>query len=101
MLESKVVARGVPFHCTADEITKFCPVRVNVNAAPPALAELGLRATMAGTGFEGGGGWMPSELPDPPPQPARNCKKATHADFPVANGFRALPVSELRRTRIR
>jgi hypothetical protein len=54
-----------------DDERKFCPVIVSVNAAPPAVAEFGLRETMAGTGLEGGGG-LPPELPDPPPQPDKS-----------------------------
>lgn len=52
---------------------------VTVNAPPPAFAEFGLREMIAGTGFDGGGGGGgPPELPEPPPQPADNCRKARH-----------------------
>jgi hypothetical protein len=42
------------------------PLIVNVNAAPPAFAEFGLRETIEGTGFSVGGGGPSPELPDPP-----------------------------------
>lgn len=42
VLETKVVVRGLPFHCTTDAGTKLPPVTVMVNAAPPAIAELGV-----------------------------------------------------------
>ena len=48
------------------------PLTVNVNAAPPAVAESGLRETIAGTGFWGGG--PTPELPDPPPQPVKKTR---------------------------
>lgn len=56
-----------PFHWTLDEEIKLFPLIVNVNAAPPAVVESGLRETTAGTGFSGGG--PTPELPDPPPHP--------------------------------
>ena len=62
----------------ADE-TKFCPIRVNVKAAPPAEAELGLSETMAGTGFDCV--VWPPVLPEfalpPPPQAVANSSKAS------------------------
>src|SRR5207253_2979984 len=43
-----------PFHRTTDEpATKFVPFTVNVNAAPPAVADVGLRLVVVGTGFAG------------------------------------------------
>jgi hypothetical protein len=57
---------------------KLSPVIVKVNAAPPSFSEFGLRETMAGTGFVGGGGELTAELPDPP-QPDENCNETRHA----------------------
>ena len=37
----KVVVRAVPFHCTTDVLMKFVPVKVNMKAGPPAVAEVG------------------------------------------------------------
>jgi hypothetical protein len=50
VLETKVVVRVLPFHWTLEEETKLDPVTVNVNAAPPAAAELGLRVPLASDG---------------------------------------------------
>jgi hypothetical protein len=51
VLETKVVARAVPFHWTAEDETKPVPVTVNVNAALPANAELGFRDMAVGIGL--------------------------------------------------
>jgi len=55
VLETKVVGRGlvpdpVPegFHWTVEEGKKSVPVTVSVNAGPPAIAELGSSAVIAG-----------------------------------------------------
>ena len=48
---------------------KFAPVTVNVNAAPPAVAETGLNDTMLGVGLGGGGGEFDPPLPAPEPPP--------------------------------
>jgi hypothetical protein len=58
VLETNVVVRAVPFHCTIEEDMKLAPVTVSVNAAPPTTAELGLREPFAsdGLGLGGGGG---------------------------------------------
>ncbi len=40
--ETNVVASAVAFHFTVEVETKFVPVTVNVNCAPPAVAQLGL-----------------------------------------------------------
>jgi len=48
VFEVNVLARKLPFHCTVDDDKKFVPVIVNVNAAPPALAEPGLKEAIAG-----------------------------------------------------
>ncbi len=47
---TNVVVSAEPFHCTAAPETKFVPLTVNVNAGPPAVAEVGLRLEMAGVG---------------------------------------------------
>jgi len=44
-----VVNEAVP-HITVAPVTKFVPVTLSVNAAPPAVAELGLSAVMVGAG---------------------------------------------------
>jgi hypothetical protein len=73
----------LPFHWTLDEDMKLFPVIVNVNAAPPAFAEFGLRETISGTGFCGGGGGPPPELPDPlPPQPANETTTSKKTSVP-------------------
>jgi len=60
---------------------KFAPVTTNVNAAPPALAEAGLKDTTLGVGFEGGGGggFDPPSPPLPPPQEASNVRRTIQA----------------------
>jgi hypothetical protein len=45
---TKVVESGAPFHLTTDPAEKAVPFTVNVNAAPPAAADDGLRETMPG-----------------------------------------------------
>ena len=49
VLLTYVVVSPVPFHRTVDPETKFVPVTVRVNAAPPAVAEVGERVVMVGT----------------------------------------------------
>ena len=59
VLEMKVVVRGLPFHCTVEEATKFVPVTVSVNAVPPAMAEPGFNNVIVGAfaaGVAGGAG---------------------------------------------
>jgi hypothetical protein len=51
VLLTKVVVRLDPFHCTVELETKFVPLTVSVNAAPPALAIAGLRLDIDGTGL--------------------------------------------------
>src|SRR5215471_19289083 len=48
---TKVVVRLAPFTCTVAPLTKFVPFTVKVNAAPPAVALLGERLLMVGTGL--------------------------------------------------
>lgn len=47
---TNVVVRLLPFHCTTEVLKKLLPFTVNVNAAPPAMAEFGTRVVSAGTG---------------------------------------------------
>jgi hypothetical protein len=51
ILETKVVARAVPFHCTVEDDTKFVPVTVNVKPGSPANAEFGFSETAVGAGL--------------------------------------------------
>ena len=51
VLDTKVVVRAVPFHCTTDEDRKLAPVTVSVNAAPPTRVELGFKDPAVGTGL--------------------------------------------------
>src|SRR5206468_3297226 len=50
VLLTNVVVRSEPFQCTTDRATKFVPLTVSVNAAPPAVALLGESAPSTGTG---------------------------------------------------
>jgi|SRR5215472_7999144 len=77
-----------------DEDTKFCPVTVNVKAAAPAFAKVGLRERIPGTGFDGGGDWFPPKLPElpEPPQPAPNKRETRNVTvmtchFPTSQAF--------------
>jgi hypothetical protein len=47
--ETNVVVSEVPFHFTVEPETKFVPVTVKVNCAPPAVAQVGLSELMVGT----------------------------------------------------
>ncbi len=47
---TKVVVSAVPFHCTIAPARKLVPFTVRVNAAPPAITEVGLKLVMAGVG---------------------------------------------------
>jgi len=49
---TNAVASGEPFHSTVEPGTKLVPLTVRVNAAAPAVAVLGLRLVMVGTGAE-------------------------------------------------
>jgi len=49
--ETNVVVRLAPFQRTMEPVTKLVPVTVRVKAAPPAVAEEGLRAVSVGTGL--------------------------------------------------
>src|SRR5712692_10030303 len=50
VLLTNVVVRFEPFRRTTDEATKFVPVTVSVNPAPPAVALLGDSVAGTGTG---------------------------------------------------
>src|SRR5215813_8938171 len=47
---TNVVVRALPFHRTLAPLTKFEPVTVSVNPAPPACAELGDKVASVGPG---------------------------------------------------
>jgi hypothetical protein len=47
---TNVVARLLPFHCATEVLIKLLPFKVNVNAAPPAIAEFGAIEVSAGIG---------------------------------------------------
>jgi len=49
--ETNVVASVFPFHFTVDVETKFVPFTVNVNCAPPAVAQVGPIELVVGTGL--------------------------------------------------
>jgi hypothetical protein len=51
VLLTNVLVRLEPFHCTVDVLTKLVPLTVSVNAAPPAVAEAGLRLVIVGAGL--------------------------------------------------
>jgi hypothetical protein len=46
--ETNVVANTVPFHFTVEVEPKLVPFTVNVNCAPPAVAQIGLSEVMVG-----------------------------------------------------
>jgi hypothetical protein len=49
--ETNVVVRSPPFHRTTEFVTKLVPFTVNINATPPAVAELGTSPLVVGTGL--------------------------------------------------
>ena len=49
--EPNVVVRFAPFHRTTEPATKFVPVTVSVNAAEPAVAEVGVMDDNVGAGL--------------------------------------------------
>ena len=51
--ETNVVVRFVPFHLTTELEMKLVPFTVSVKAAPPAVADEGLRLAVLGTGLSG------------------------------------------------
>jgi hypothetical protein len=50
VLLTKVVVRADPFHFTVEVLTKLLPLTVSVKAAPPAVADAGLRLVIMGAG---------------------------------------------------
>jgi hypothetical protein len=48
---TKVVVRGLPFHCTTDAASNPVPVTVKVKPAPPTVTVAGDKELTAGTGF--------------------------------------------------
>jgi len=48
--DTKVVVGLSPFHCTTESGTKPVPVTVSVNAAPPAVRDVGLMLEIDGAG---------------------------------------------------
>ncbi len=52
-----------PFHCTVAPERKLVPLTVSVNAAPPAVAEIGLKLLMTGVGALIGNVAAPDGLP--------------------------------------
>jgi hypothetical protein len=48
-----VVVRFVPFHLTTEPEMKLVPFTVRVKAAPPAVADEGLRLVVVGMGLSG------------------------------------------------
>lgn len=48
---TKVVVRGLPFHCTVEPLTKLLPLTVKVKAAPPAVAPFGFKLVIEGRGL--------------------------------------------------
>jgi hypothetical protein len=50
VLPTKVVVRSDPFQRTVEPLTKLVPFTVSVNAAPPAVADAGLRLVIVGGG---------------------------------------------------
>jgi hypothetical protein len=72
VLDTKVVGRALPFHCTAEREVKFVPLTASVKLALPAGAELGLIDAAVGTGLLEVGGLKPL-------QPAINPEMTTIA----------------------
>jgi len=63
VLLTKLVARALPFHCTVAPETKFVPVTVSVNVAPPAVALEGESEVAVGTALL----MVKVRAPDAPP----------------------------------
>jgi hypothetical protein len=72
-----IVLRGEPFQFTTEELLKFVPLAVRVNAPLPGMTDIGEIAVSTGAGFGWGGG---GELP-PPPQPASAPQNNSTAKF--------------------
>ena len=65
--EPYVVVRFVPFHLTTEPEMKLVPFTVRVKPAPPAVADVGLRLVVVGTGLSGTLIVKVWELEVPPP----------------------------------
>ncbi len=61
---TNVVVSAVPFHCTVAPERKPVPLTVNVNPAPPAVAEVGLRLVIVGVGALMGNATAVDGVPD-------------------------------------
>lgn len=84
MLELKVVARGLPFHCTTELLRKLLPVTLKVKALLPTGTDVGLMeficAAGVGVGVATGVGVGVGEggVEPPPPQPDKKAIRAVH-----------------------
>src|ERR1700688_135833 len=78
-LETKVVARALPFHCTVEEAMKFVPLTVSKKAASPANAALGPSDSVVGIGLS----IVKLSAPETPP-PGAGVETVTIAIPPVA-----------------
>ena len=81
MLLTNVVARSLAFHRTTDELMKFVPVAVRVNAAPPTTVLLGDSELSVGLGF---GAVIVNVCPLEVPPPGVGLKTVTDAVPAVA-----------------
>jgi hypothetical protein len=79
VLETKVVARGLPFQRTTELVTKFVPVMTRVNPPLPATAVAGLMLLIVGAGLV----MVNVTAPDSPP-PGAGLKTVTFAVPAVA-----------------
>ena len=85
VVATRVVARGLPFHCTVEDVTKLAPVTVSVNAASPAKAEVGVTEATVGAGFGLGVNALPL-----PPQPLRISAASVHTTNAITRHTRQL-----------
>lgn len=79
VLRTNVVVRLLPFHRTTDELMKFDPFTVSVNAAPPAVALVGEMELTVGTGFCAAAGVTDARTPAR--MKTRNCPRLARATF--------------------
>jgi hypothetical protein len=79
VLETNVVVRAPAFHSTVEEGTKFVPVTVSVNAAPPSRAEFGFMDAIVGVGL-----LIVNARPLDVPPPGAGLKTVTIAVPPAA-----------------
>ena len=64
---TKVVASAEPFQLMVEEAMKFVPFTVRLNAAAPVVTLAGEREVVVGTGFEGMGSMVKTEMLELPP----------------------------------